>query len=167
MMVQRFISGIVKLVLMDICLVKTLLCQTVCHHSKTYALLSASTSSPVLPPPLSSYPSTIQSIYEDMRFEKSGFVSCVGQLHTAYMDEVFVEGGFLVVSTDIAVEMSKCRFSNGSFDASDDMRVYQENKQEEFSIGNGSRGIEIFLRFIHNAFHKIRIIDSRINCHKN
>ena len=75
----------------------------------------------------------------DMRFEKSGFVSCVGQLHTAYMDEVFVEGGFLVVSTDIAVEMSKCRFSNGSFDASDDMRVYQENKQEEFSIGNGSR----------------------------
>ena len=75
----------------------------------------------------------------DMRFEKSGFVSCVGQLHTAYMDEVFVEGGFLVVSTDIAVEMSKCRFSNGSFDASDDMRVYQENKHEEFSIGNGSR----------------------------
>ena len=90
------------------------------------------------------------------------------------------------------------QISNGSFDASDDMRVYQENKQEEFSIGNGSRildcifenmnlgkkthipfittfslkyallkmavfelyftftaGIEIFLRFIHNAFHEV------------
>lgn len=74
-----------------------------------------------------------------IRFEKTGFISCAGQLHTAYMDEVFVEGGFLVVNTDLAVEMSKCRFSNGSFEASDDMRVYQENGHEEFSIGNGSR----------------------------
>lgn len=74
-----------------------------------------------------------------MRFEKSEFISCMGQLYTDYIDEIFADGGFLWIRTEIAVEMNKCKFTNGSFDVSDDIRVYQENYHEAFCVGNGSR----------------------------
>lgn len=96
-----------------------------------------------------------------MKFEKSGFISCIGQLHTDYMNDVSVDGGFLVMRTDIAVEINKCRFSNGSFEVSDNMKVYQENNRQAFGIGNGSQVLNCI--FENMNLGKMSLIGSSAN----
>ena len=63
--------------------------------------------------------------------------------------------------TDIAVEINKCRFSNGSFEVSDNMKVYQENNRQAFGIGNGSQVLNCI--FENMNLGKMSLIGSSAN----